>query len=82
MLFFAVGVSLRTYRVLYCGLFRGVAPYAVGKSRDRVRKGSEAKIANEDIDIKINSEIKVSGKTEKKSKLQDKNSGVKNVVRN
>lgn len=32
-LVFAVVVSLRTYRVLYCGLFRGVAPYAVGKSR-------------------------------------------------
>lgn len=38
-----------------------------------MRKGSEAKIANEDIDIKINSEIKVSSKTERKNKGQDKN---------
>lgn len=27
----SMGVTLRTYRVLYCGLFRGVAPYAVKK---------------------------------------------------
>lgn len=27
----SMGVTLRTYRVLYCGLFRGVAPYSVKK---------------------------------------------------
>jgi hypothetical protein len=27
-------VTLRTYRVLYCGLFRGVAPYPVKKKNN------------------------------------------------
>lgn len=52
----SVAFSLRTYRVLYCGLFRGVSPYPIKKladapDRDRIRKGSEGKIANEDINV-------------------------------
>lgn len=31
---FSVFVALRMYRVLYCGLFRGVAPYPVKKKMD------------------------------------------------
>lgn len=46
---FSVIVALRVYRVLYCGLFRGVAPYPVKKKMDstiRKRKPSEGRIAN------------------------------------
>lgn len=47
----SVAFTLRTYRMLYCGLFRGVSPYPIKKiatayDKDRVRKGSEGKIAN------------------------------------
>lgn len=54
----SVAFTLRTYRVLYCGLFRGVSPYPIKKladvyDRDRKRKGSEGKIANEDINVTI-----------------------------
>ncbi len=45
----SIAFTLRTYRVLYCGLFRGVAPYPVKKVSPpmlKKRKGSDAKIAN------------------------------------
>lgn len=50
---FSIGVALRIYRILYCGLFRGVAPYPVKKKNEssilKKRKGSEGRIANEII---------------------------------
>lgn len=27
VLIFSIGLNLRTYRILYCGIFRGVSPY-------------------------------------------------------
>lgn len=41
---FSIGIALRAYRILYCGLFRGVAPYPVKKKSEssilKKRKGS------------------------------------------
>ena len=53
---FSIIVALRVYRVLYCGLFRGVAPYPVKKKLESLikkRKGSEGRIANENTHLTI-----------------------------
>lgn len=34
----SIGVTLRAYRVLYCGLFKGVAPFAMKKKNIKVSK--------------------------------------------
>lgn len=39
-------ISLRTYRVLYCGIFKGVAPYGIKKVIDMEKRIQDSKIAN------------------------------------
>ena len=61
---FSIGITLRTYRILYCGIFRGVAPYQVSKIKSSTKpKGA---VANEGLD-NINS-----GRTNKNRKTERK----------
>ena len=46
---FSIVISLRTYRLLFCGLFKGVAPYLI-KPKNKDENTKKAKVMNENIE--------------------------------
>ena len=65
----SVALTLRTYRVLYCGLFRGVAPYQVRRVYDTTNK-----ITNNKVTTNRNTKGKVAN-SNNPNDIKDMNSG-------
>ena len=70
VLAFSIGVTLRTYRILYCGLFRGVAPYQISKIKDSSSKPKGA-VANEALE-NVNTGRTKNAKDSRKNKVNNK----------